>query len=225
MEYIAPVSSAVMALVWVIYFQIFYIQYKRNNRPYLVIHHAQNENPDALCLLVNMGKEPVHVQCVQAVIQTENGAEENFTVTRYDRVNADDSNIQQSLRQGPVQPGGYLVLGTFRNIILGQRSEEQGAGNLLENVRTIALRAAMVHGPSKYPVGVRRRFYLQHNGSTRIYPQNIYSEQLVRRRDRREVIRWTESELNPERVGESQSDSSDQSSDSRRSDEGRKDNR
>lgn len=212
MEYVGSISSAVIALVWVVYFQLFFIQYKRNNRPYLVIHHAQNESPDAMCLLVNMGKESIHVQCVQALVTTRSGAEESFTVTRYDRVNADDTNIQHSLRQGPVQPGGYLLLGTFRNIVLGNRSEDPDAGDLLENVEALELRAAVVHGPSKYPVGVRRRFYLRHNAGTHIYPRNIHTEQLTRRKDRQEVVSWVESELNPRRVGQSESDSSDQSS-------------
>lgn len=75
MEYISPISSAVMAVIWIVYFQLFLIQYQRNNRPYMVIHHAQNENPDALCLLVNMGKETIHVQCVQVVLQTRSGEE------------------------------------------------------------------------------------------------------------------------------------------------------
>lgn len=211
MEYIAPISSAVIAVVWVIYFQLFFVQYRRNNRPYLVIHHAQNDNPGALCLLVNMSKEPVHVQCVQACIRTKHHEQEVFTVTRYDRVNADDTNIQQSLRQGPVQPGGYLVLGTFRDIILGQRSEEEDAGQLLENATELELRAAVIHGPSQYPVGARRRFYLHHNKRTRIYPQNIHTEQLVKRRYRRDVAGWIEQELNPERTGQSQTDSSEQS--------------
>lgn len=218
MEYVSPVSSAIMALVWVIYFQIFFIQYKRNNRPYVVIHHAQNENPDDLCLLVNMGKEPVNIQCVQAIIQTHSDTEEILTVTRYDRFNEGDGDTEQGLRQGPVQPGGYLVLGSFRNIILGRRSDGNETGNALENVRSVELRAAMIRGPSKYPIGVRRRFYLRQDSRAHIYPQNIYSEQLVGRRDRKEVAGWIESELNPKCVGTSQSDSSDQSSDSDRSD-------
>lgn len=212
MDYITPISSAIMAIVWVVYFQLFFIQYRRNNRPYLVIHHAQNESPDALCLLVNMGKEPVHVQCVQALITKESGTEEIVPVTNYERVNAEGGDIQQSIRQGPVQPGGFLVLGTFRNIILGRRSDDSEAGTVLESVRTLEIRAAMVHGPSRFPIGVRRRFYLRHNGGTCIYPQNIHSEQLIRRRDRAEVIQWAEAELNPRNVGSSESDSSDQSS-------------
>lgn len=81
MDYIGPVSSAVMAVIWIVYFQLFFFQYQRNNRPYLVIHHAQNENPDALCLLVNMGKETVHVQCVQVVLRTRAGEVRIATAT------------------------------------------------------------------------------------------------------------------------------------------------
>lgn len=91
--------------------KLFFLQYKRNNRPYLLIHHAQNENPDALCLLVNMGKETVHVQCFQVVLFTRAGEEKLMTVTEYRQVSADDTNVLQVLRQGPLQPGGYLVFG------------------------------------------------------------------------------------------------------------------
>nr|WP_251068297.1 hypothetical protein [Marinobacter sp. C7] len=200
-----------MAVVWIIYFQLFFLQYKRNNRPYLIIHHAQNENPDALCLMVNMGKEPVHVQCVQAVLYTRAGEQKVMTVTEYRRVAADDTNVHQVLRQGPLQPGGYLVLGSFRNIILGRRSEESDSDYLFEDITAIEVRAAVVHGPSSYPVGVRRRFTLRHEGGAAIFPRNIHSEQLIRRRDREEVRRWLEQELHPERQGRSESDSSDQS--------------
>ncbi|MFC4258448.1 hypothetical protein ACFOZ5_05280 [Marinobacter lacisalsi] len=200
-----------MAIVWIVYFQVFFIQYKRNNRPYLVIHHAQNENPDALCLLVNMGKETVHVQCVQVVIFTRTGEERVMTVTEYRRVGADDRSIHQVLRQGPLRPGGYLVLGSFRNIILGRRSEDDDAAHLFEDITNIELRAAVMHGPSWSPVGVRRHFVLEHSaGGTQIFPRNIYSEQLTRRKDRPEVRRWVESELRPEREGHGESENSDQ---------------
>ncbi len=211
MDYIGPVSSAVMAVIWIVYFQLFFFQYKRNNRPYLVIHHAQNENPDALCLLVNMGKETVHVQCVQVVLQTRAGEEKTLTVTEYRRVGADDSNVHQVLRQGPLQPGGYLVLGSFRNIILGRRSDDSDSDYLFEDITAVEIRAAVVHGPSRYPVGVRRSFRLEHERQTEIFPRNIHSEQLNRRRDRHEIRRWLEMELCPERKGQSESDSSDQS--------------
>lgn len=212
MDYIGPVSSAVMALVWVVYFQLFFLQYRRNNRPYLVIHHAQSESPDASCLLVNMGKEPVHLQCVQALVRNRSGREKLLTVTDYQRVNADERNFQQMIRQGPIQPGGYLLLGSFRDIIHGRQSDEDAGEFCLEEVEGLELRAAMVHGPSKFPIGVRRRFFLHQRDGSQVFPQNIYTEQLVRRRDRHKVRAWLEQELNPKSVGRSESDRSEQSS-------------
>lgn len=198
MEYISPISSAIMAVIWIVYLQLFLLQYQRNNRPYLVIHHAQNEDPDALCLLVNMSKETVHVQCVQVVLQLQSGEEKALTVTEYRRVGADDNNVHQVLRQGPLQPGGYLVLGSFRNIILGRSSDDTESDYLFENVAAVEIRAAVVHGPSRYPVGVRRRFWLRHEGDSEIFPRSIHSDQLNRRRDRHELRRWIRSELCPE---------------------------
>ncbi|WP_404414915.1 hypothetical protein [Marinospirillum sp.] len=210
MDYVTAISSAVMALVWVTYFQLFFQQYKRSSRPYLVIHHAQHENIDSLCLLVNMSEEAVHIQCVQVEIWLEKGGSQVFTITEYARVNPDDQNLQRILRQGPLQAGGYLVLGSFQNLILGRKSENSSADHFLQDVKEIEVRAAVIHGPTKHPVGVRRRFYLQHDQTTAIYPQNIHTEQLSRRKDRDTVRQWLEYGLQPRQTGRSQTDRSDQ---------------
>lgn len=96
-----------------------------------------------------------------------------------------------------MQPGGYLVLGSFRNIILGRRSDDSDSDSdyLFEDVTAVEIRAAVVHGPSRYAVGVRRRFWLRHDGASEIFPRDIHSEQLNRRRHRHEVRRWLETEL------------------------------
>lgn len=211
MDYIAGVSSAVMALVWIVYFQVFFLQYRRNNRAYLVIHHAQNENPDAICLLVNMSKEPVHIQCVQAVTFANSTVKHTLTVTEYERVDPQDHNVEHILRQGPLLPGGYLVLGSYRDIILGKSSEDEEGSRLLEEIDEFELRAAFLHGSMRSPAGVRRRFILRHKGGTRIFPRNIYSEQLLGKKRQAEVREWVESELNPERIGSGENEHSDQS--------------
>ncbi|WP_114417988.1 hypothetical protein [Marinospirillum perlucidum] len=211
MEWITALSSAVMALVWVVYFQLFFQQYRRGNRPYLVIHHAQHEQLDALCLLVNMSEEAVHIQCVQLEVYLQSGASRIFTITEYARVNPDDQNLQRILRQGPLQAGGYLVLGSFRNLLLGRKSQHQQASHLLEEIRELEIRTAVIHGPSKHPVGARRRFYLRHDGKqSQIYPQNIHTQQLLRRRDQKKVRQWLEYELKPRNTGSRPSDHSGQ---------------
>tara|TARA_R110000787_G_scaffold251543_1_gene357037 strand:- start:508 stop:1143 length:636 start_codon:yes stop_codon:yes gene_type:complete len=192
-EYIAPISSAVMALIWVIYLQLLFVQYRRSNRPYLIFHHAQNENPDALCLLVNMGERAIHIQCVQAVVTMQSGEIYELGVTQYKRVNVMEQNVQQTLRQGPLLNGGYLVLGTFRDII----ENAEGETIVLEQVETLGLRAAAIHAPSKHPVGARRGFKLKHDGGSCIFPKQISTEQMVNRKQQKQVINWIETELNP----------------------------
>ncbi len=193
MEYIAPISSAVMALIWVIYLQLLFVQYRRSNRPYLIFHHAQNENPDALCLLVNMGERAIHIQCVQAVVTMQSGEIYELGVTQYKRVNVMEQNVQQTLRQGPLLNGGYLVLGTFRDII----ENAEGETIVFEQVETLELRAAAIHAPSKHPVGARRGFKLKHDGGSCIFPKQISTEQMVNRKQQKQVINWIETELNP----------------------------
>ncbi len=210
LEAISAISSMVMAVVWVVYFQFFYYQYRRGNRPYLVIHHAQNESPESLCILVNMSAEPVHIQVVQVVVRDRSGDERVLTVTDYERVTDNDAPIQHSLRQGPISPGGYLLLGSFRSIILGRKSEDEESVRRLQEAESIEIRAAVIHGPSAFPVGARRLFAVHQNGGTRIVPYNVHTEQLTRRRDRSTVREWLEQELNPENSGGGESDKSEQ---------------
>lgn len=209
MELLSPISTAVMAIIWIIYLQLFFVQYRRNSRPYLVFHHAQNDNPDALCLLVNMGELPVHVQTVQAVVYFRDAEPLTTTVTDFQRINTEEQNVQQSLRQGPLLSGGYLVLGSFRSILCGDQDDSQ-ADRRMEEIEGLELRVAVIHGPSRFPVGARRSFMLEHEPQTRIQPANIHTEQLSRKRDQETVRQWIECDLNPRRKGSSETDSSSQ---------------
>ncbi|WP_211224570.1 hypothetical protein [Marinimicrobium agarilyticum] len=213
LEAISAISSMVMAAVWVIYFQFFYFQYRRGNRPYLVVHHAQNESPESLCMLVNMSAEPVHIQVVQVVVKDRSGGERVLTVTDYERVLESRQPLQHSLRQGPLCPGEYLMLGSFRSIILGQKSEDEESVNRLREVESLEIRVAVIHGPSPFPVGARRVFAVHQNEGTRIVPYNVFTEQLTRRRNLSTVRKWLEQELHPENPGGTESDTSEQSAD------------
>lgn len=210
MEYLTPVSSVITVVIWIIYLQLFFREYHRNSRPYLVFHHAHNDNPDAICMLVNMGEKAVHVQCVQAVVCLRDGQQRSMTITDFNRINPDNELIQQKIRQGPVGPGGYLLLGTFREILLGSGTDETHTNWSIDDVDQLELRVAVIHGPSKFPVGARRSFTVSQQPHLRLYPTNIHTEQLVRRRDWPVVRGWVESELNPQRRGSDESDNSSQ---------------
>lgn len=121
----------------------------------MIIHHAQGHDPGALCLFVNMSQEPIHLQCVIANVDGANGFVRHY-VTDYRRITPDDRYVKTKLRQGPIQPGGYLTLGSFEDIILGRQSEAKDTEDAtdsyagLRKVDSLQICVAVKHGPSKW---------------------------------------------------------------------------
>lgn len=199
-------SNVVMTAVWLVYLHAFLREHKRHNRPFLIIHHAQGCDPGALCLIVNMSKEPVHVLCVVAEVSGPEGHVRR-DVSDYRRFTPDDQNVQAKLRQGPIQPGGYLTLGTFENIILGRQSiadNDEGSDDYLANLHeatSLNLMVAVNHGPTQNPIGARRKFVVEKddNDNVIVRATGINTEQMIKRRKRKEVRSWVEAHLEPNR--------------------------
>ncbi len=120
---ITAMTSVVMVLIWISHLQLALTQYRRASRPFLIIQHAHESAPSAVCMFVNMSQEPVHIECVLTRVTTRR---ESFTryIVDYQRMTPEDRDVRTRLRQGPIQPGGYLVLGSFAEIILGVRTRE-----------------------------------------------------------------------------------------------------
>jgi hypothetical protein len=193
-------SSAVMALIWIVYLQLALSQHRRSSRPFLVIHHARDNDPDAPCLFVNMSREPVHVQCVLLRIQDKEGLHDKL-ISDYDQVKSDGTDLRFRLRQGPIEPGGYLILGSFRELLLGNGN----ADKTLANIQHVEICVAVVHGPSSHPIGARRFFEVKREGNeSSLHAFSIHTEQLVSRRKRATVRRWIESGLQPRHRGSHQ---------------------
>ncbi len=193
---VSLVASIVMTCVWIVYLHLAFRQYRLAKRPFLIIHHAHDNDPSALCLFVNMSKEPVHLQCVIAFIHGSRGTVGCF-VTDYDRVTPEDRNVLSRLRQGPIQPGGYLVLGSFVDILADHQDDD---------IDSLEICVAVIHGPSKQNIGARRRFFVEHRqGRLSIRPYSIHTEQLVSRLKRKTVRHWVESHLDPKFPGMSES--------------------
>lgn len=201
-ENLTVLSNVIMAVVWLVYLHAFLRQHKRFNQPFLIIHHAQGCDPGALCLIVNMSKEPIHVICVVAEVSGPEGYVRR-DVSDYRRFTPDDQNVQATLRQGPIQPGGYLTLGTFENIILGRQSiadNDEGSDDYLASLyeaTSLELMVAVNHGPSREPIGARRRFIVEKddNGDVKVKATGINTEQMTKLRKRKEVKRWVEDHL------------------------------
>lgn len=212
---ISTISSVVMTLAWVGYLHLALTQYKRSNRPFLVIQHAHESDPSALCLLVNLSKEPVHLQAV--IARVHRGDEcSAFRITDYERVTATEQHVQSKLRQGPIQPGGYLVLGSFADIMLGKQSsdsdQQEATHHRLSDIDSLELCVAVVYASKNYHIGARRYFSLEHlEQTTRIHAYSIFTEQLTKRKHRRTVRKWVNEGLDPWKDQETDNETESQS--------------
>lgn len=199
---VSAVATVVMTVAWVGYLHLALTQYKRANRPFLVIQHAHENDPSALCLFVNLSKEPVHLQAVIARVHRGNECTP-YRITNYKRITATEDHVQSKLRQGPIQPGGYLVLGSFADIMVGNQSDDaegnsQSDAERLAQIDSMELCVAVLHAARKYHIGARRHFFVeQKDGQTKIHAYSIYTEQLVNRRQRKVVREWVDAGVIP----------------------------
>ena len=179
---ISAFASTGMLIIWTIYAWLFYQEFRRQRGAELFIHEAGGGKPDSACLLVNLSKEPVHILCSLA---TRNGA----TVRLRNTQNLDNLPATQRAKQGPLQAGESMTLGSFETICrqLGVTSENSSS----ESVLVIEVRVAAIHGFRQWPVGARRRFRLE-NRARKVTPAMRTTEQLHSRKRGHEVQRWIE---------------------------------
>lgn len=198
---ISTAASVIMTLAWVGYLHLALTQYRRANRPFFVIQHAHEDDPSALCLFVNLSKEPIHLQA--AIARVHRGDEcTSYRITNYERITEADQHVQSKLRQGPIQPGGYLVLGSFADIMLGNQSEDENSDEItadkLSEINSLELCVAVVYASKKYHIGARRHFLLEQFGEkTKIRAYSIFTEQLIQRKHRRTVRGWVNAGVDP----------------------------
>ncbi|UTF59172.1 hypothetical protein [Gilvimarinus sp. DA14] len=193
-----------MTAIWLIYLQFFYFSYRRSNRPFMIIHQAQGDGPEAPCLFVNMSKEPIHVQSIVAYLDTGEGLRSCF-ITDYQRHSPEDTKAGEGLREGPIQPGGYLVLGSFNDIFSchPEIGGERGNDHQALNGRKLEICVAVTHGPSEHLIGARRVFRIcQTEKATTLQAHSIYTEQLTSRRKCKDVRRWVQERFRPEQDSE-----------------------
>jgi hypothetical protein len=194
---VSALANVCMVVIWLVYLQLFYMSFRRQRRPCLLIHHAQGYDPSDLCLLVNMGSEAVHVHGVLARIEVE-GRSLSQPITELGEVSARDENMEASLRQGPLHPGDYLVLGSveqildFSKISPGKEIQEaQDRSSMARIDCSVEICVVAAHGPSCHLVGACQKFLVREvRGRWILRPESLLTEQYTSRHSRTLVEGW-----------------------------------
>ncbi len=199
---LSVVANLGILLVWVLYAQLFYRDYTRRRRPRIIIHHAPGQGFDSACLLINMSQETIHIIGVLVVVHTTDGS---YTrrVSDYYPVSADQYSlreVQSLLKQGPLSPGSFLLLGTYgdllQNIAPGTTEAANLAGKAVKSDDTqqitgLEIKVVAVLGGDDRSIGASRAFSVTHNdGAVDIRPQTLYTQQLAGRKQRPLLDAW-----------------------------------
>lgn len=201
-EALSVLIAMATLLVWLTYAQLLYLNYRRQRRPHLIINLAQGYHLGATVLLSNMSAEPIHVECVMLVVHCRGRqAVRQVSELPYREGPDGPAELSSRTRQGPLASGGYMSLGTFREL-LETCAADVVAEWQLENVEHddyaafiehLELRVAAIYASEDLPVGALRRFRIRDTDTgVEILPMTLQTVRMATRSQRREVIAWLE---------------------------------
>ncbi|WP_298450126.1 hypothetical protein [uncultured Marinobacter sp.] len=204
-QVLSIVASFGSLLIWLVYAQLLYLGFRRQRSPRLIINRGRNKDINALCLISNMSAESVFVEYIIAKLETSEG-EITMDVTDFEREYSEGDeqsplDVRENTRQGPIECGGFLHIGTFCELIQRLARYEnievvdgQPQGELEFTRLTLSLIG--IYGPENMPVGAERSFDISVSGSRLgLKPASWDTKQLASIRQRRKLRRTVE-ELN-----------------------------
>lgn len=187
-----------MLIVWVAYLQLFLASFRRQTQPKILINIGAGRSLDALCLVANMSSDAVYLESLIATVITEEG---RWVCPVTDvRDLADDngsSNPRDLTRQGPLQPGAVMDVGSFRDLVgrvLAEAGYSMEAGEgFPEGLRRLEIQVVADFGPDDLLVGAKREFELvKRDGRLSLGAHTRQTIQIRSRNERRRIKRMLE---------------------------------
>ncbi|GHB06083.1 hypothetical protein [Modicisalibacter luteus] len=172
-------------LIWLVYAQLLYLGFRRQRRPRLIINRGRQKDIDALCIISNMSAEAIFIEYIIAELKTSKGTI-IMDVTDFEQEYSDDDepadeegnrerrtlapvNVSDNTRQGPLESGGFLHIGTFDDLVkrLAREGGIEMNGHRPKDsdlqFKYLTIRLIGVYGSEDMPVGSERSFDLIDN--------------------------------------------------------------
>lgn len=185
---ITALGSLLTVVIWVLYLNLFYREYRTRGVPHIVIKQGYGFDLDTSCYISNMGHYAVDV--IAALIRAQRAGESVVFVASEMSERAPDHRRAER----PLQAGNVLELATFRSLV--RQAEEQlppTSADADDDHMELEVRVVALVGPQQVPRGARRRFHVFPDEGTRhVQPHDVLPQQLSSRRQRRLVRQWLE---------------------------------
>ena len=182
--------NTAMLGVWLVYLQIFLMNYLRKRRPKLLIGMGAGFDFDARCLISNMSDDAVYVADIVASLSDAKGKwKGDVTEVRNLPDEASARDPKQTTKQGPLRAGAYMDAGSFKSFVEQVLPKaERGAALSACDGCTLELTVLAVYAAEDLPIAARRRFSLtMANGDVRVRAGEIDTEQIRTRRQRKRL--------------------------------------
>ncbi|PSJ20980.1 hypothetical protein CVH10_14405 [Halomonas sp. ND22Bw] len=207
--------NLVTLAIWLVYAQLLYWGFRRQRRPRLLINRGKKRDIDALCIISNMSAESIFLEYIVADLETSRGTitvdvtdrEQQYSEgdeTRGDTTTHDGSPPERrhdpsagrhDTRQGPLDSGDFLHIGTFSGLIhsIAELEGIEMAGHRPADdlvLHSLTIRLIGIYGPEDMPVGAERRFRLEDRGDQcALTPASWDTKRLASWRQRRRLRR------------------------------------
>jgi hypothetical protein len=160
-QVIGALANIAMLLVWIAYLQVFVSSYRRQKRSNILINRGAGSGLEARCLISNMSAEAIYIESIIASVETSDGRW-SCPVTE---VLEGRSDLELKTRQGPLQAGRFVDVGSFERLMEPVLRRGEGlhgvpAPDAIEKLVTFELKVIAVHGSEDVLVGAIRRFHV-----------------------------------------------------------------
>lgn len=164
-------------LVWIVYLQLFLVNFLRQKRPEILISRGAGVGLDARCFIANLSLEPIYISQLLLSVEADG---EKLEAAITDRETMSEEQMRDpklATNQGPVKSGDSFDAGSFRELVrrglkLNGRDEETAIDGF--ELTVVAIHAAS----SSFIAGRRRYECMQKNGQSEIVPTTLITRQV-----------------------------------------------
>lgn len=189
-EIIQIATSLTMALVWLVYLQIFLSGYIQQRRSSILINRGGGPDMQARCLVSNMGAQPAYLLDVLASLDTGEDVNVASVVDREELRKEEMEQPTNVTGQGPIPSGGYVDIGTFEDVA-GRVGYSASKDDLDD--RCLKLVAVCATNQANNVVAAVREFDLRaEKGRVRLMPRKLEARQIRSRRLRKKITSMLE---------------------------------
>ncbi|MGI6855388.1 hypothetical protein [Mesorhizobium sp. 1B3] len=182
--------------IWTIYLNIFWRSHRRQRTAKLIINRGEGRKLSARCFVTNMSERAVFVQSVVVDLRTHGGLHRAYISDAEDvRRSERPSNWKHLTRQGPVDPGKLVDMGSFETILdyavhVSTGDEKFAESDLGQHVQEFEITIIGVYGSEDMLIGASRRFQIERSGGKSLLRSaTVETHQITSSRERRRLAK------------------------------------